>query len=1071
MVITVTKQDGTKFPLVSAANKSTVTQGEQKTDLLGEDVVTLNVISGTPLPFDIGDTIEVFGYRYTMNALPEMTKRGNRVFAYGLVFEGIQYELTKARYLDLDSQGLAFSGDFSAMLNLRDFCEMLIRNIDRVQPNKWTLGECPETESRNMSFSDDNCLSALQRICEEFKFEFQIELNTDGKNRIDVKTVGSDLDHKFAYGRGKGLYELTRQTVDSENIVTRLYAFGAEKNLKSAYRGYSRRLKPFGVEYLEDTEAQQLYGVIEAAKNWDDIFPHRKGTVTALGGNVTTFIDDTMNFDLNEMDGENTKWLIPNVAAKIAFTSGKKLRGYDFDIQSYNHATKTFVIKSFTDERGDKFPSETSTAFQFDVGDNYVIYDIVMPDQYVEDAEKELLKTAQEYLNENKHPRISYTCVLDERYLKRTAGAETISNVFSAGDYVTVVDESMNIDGTVRIQGFTRDVINPYKYTLTLSDFIQITRVERLIADTADIKRVIYVNKLDNPQRQRDNWRRMQEMLDMIFDEDGYFEEKLRPLIVETSMLAVGTQSGQFTTDIVIQPNYNGNQNLVYTSGGMLVHFAIEKNPRTWNIKSGQTVLQSAWTAYYIYLRCVRDVSNLSDNSAYISPDQIRVDEDPMYYHFLIGIIHSISDDGVRRITLTYGFTAINGRYISTGRIQSADGKTWFDLDSGEISGRIKFISNNDEYKDVKDVESQANDAKNTANFAQSMASTAQSAAQDAKTIASAADYLKLALKENTTVEGGLISTSLIKVGSTLSGSWTENAGINGVGFGTTTVRFYAGGTLDQAKQGVAKFIVLDDGSVFATKGKIGGWNIDADKLYASDGLSETIISPNKIEIKNQYVYDISPTSKGICQLRLFCDYNDPYTRPVINQLLIEGDYIGDSISASVKINLKGISHKALEINAKNAIEINLPYAGNGTGITINGGGGKAMFINSGELELLNVTINGDIIQTSGVSAINLKTRRITLSHSATNDDCYIVCNNLNSASIVYLPPSPPIGKLIIVKRLHGGGASDVTVSGNGKLIQQHSNSGVSTIGVPLGDAAFLVWDGTYWNYNRLLVN
>jgi hypothetical protein len=46
------------------------------------------------------------------------------------------------------------------------------------------------------------------------------------------------------------------------------------------------------------------------------------------------------------------------------------------------------------------------------------------------------------------------------------------------------------VDGTVRIQGFTRDLLNNYKYTLTLSDCVQITRQDRLISDTADIKKL-----------------------------------------------------------------------------------------------------------------------------------------------------------------------------------------------------------------------------------------------------------------------------------------------------------------------------------------------------------------------------------------------------------------------------------------------------------------------------------------------------------------------------------------------------------------------------------------------------
>ena len=41
-----------------------------------------------------------------------------------------------------------------------------------------------------------------------------------------------------------------------------------------------------------------------------------------------------------------------------------------------------------------------------------------------------------------------------------------------------------------------------------------------------------------------------------------------------------------------------------------------------------------------------------------------------------------------------YGFTTVSGRFIKTGRIESSGGGgTYFDLDTGEISGKITFTS------------------------------------------------------------------------------------------------------------------------------------------------------------------------------------------------------------------------------------------------------------------------------------------------------------------------------------------------------------------------------------------
>ena len=67
-------------------------------------------------------------------------------------------------------------------------------------------------------------------------------------------------------------------------------------------------------------------------------------------------------------------------------------------------------------------------------------------------------------------------------------------------------------------------------------------------------------------------------------------------------------------------------------------------------------------------------------------------DADANNYYFLVGILNSIDAvTNTRMLSLSYGFSTINGRFITTGRIQSADGNTYFDLDDGEIGGRIVF--------------------------------------------------------------------------------------------------------------------------------------------------------------------------------------------------------------------------------------------------------------------------------------------------------------------------------------------------------------------------------------------
>lgn len=1043
MGIIVVKPDGSSFPLVSSKNKSTIAQAEQTTELLGSDTVTMNVISAVPLDFGIGDTIEVFGGKYTLNALPEMTKKGNRVYAYNLIWEGMQYELLKGQYLDLDTAGISLSGDFYAMLNLKMFCEMIIWNMEKAQPGVWVLGVCPDTDSKNMSFNNENCLSALQRVCQEFEYEFWIVYN-NGKYTINVGTVGSDLPHEFQYGRGKGLYELTRETVDSENIITRLYAFGSERNIKSSYRGYAKRLKLPNADYIEDSDAINDFGIIEATKNWDDIYPRRKGVVTSVGSDVYTFVDTTMDFDLNEKDQDGqTKWIIAGTTPKITFTSGN-LSGYTFDIQSYNNSTKTFVITKFDDERGQWFPDPDHYNFQFAVGNNYVMFDIIMPDQYVINAENELLQTAQEYLSQNKYPRVSYECVLDALYLKRTAGSGTISNVFSAGDYVSVKDESMNVDGTVRIQGFTRDVLNPYKYNLSLSDYVTVTREERLISDNNDTQRIIYINKLDNPSKVKENWRTMQEMLDMVFDDDGYFDmDRIRPLSIETKMLSVGAKPEQFTTNIILEPNYNANPNLVNITGGALTHLTIEETPRTWNIQSGQITLQSNSTAYYIYLRCTKASGNTS-GQVYMSNQQIKTDENPTYYHFLMGVVHSVSAENVRWITLSYGATAINGRFIKTGRILSSDGKTWFDLDTGEISGRITFINSSGTSQSVADAIDGLQDEidgieTGSGNVTFRTEANAVPAPPYKKgdmwsneidlricinpkpnqtDIFESSDWDFASTYDNTktVIDGGVVTSGTIQLAGD---SGNILAGITGNGTEAGSIRMWAGADFDN--RGTAPFRVTQDGKLYANNAVIGG------QIQALSGSIGTF----QITANGELTSASGEFRQTTTNIRYAIGSTGSESRLAI---------IGTSVP-----NGYGTGVARFENNTSNSFGTNYSIYSKASNASKNIAG----------------FFDGDILMQNGSINLSIKTRRVSASFTINSDDCYISCYNTSDITVP-LPGSATVGRVLIFKSING-----YQVKFTGSIFVGSAVS-EAYIWDGRGFSALFVWDGQYWCYNKL---
>ena len=699
--IIVRHPDGTTALLTSRAHKSGVTKAEQSITLLGADTVAITVKSATPLTFHLGDQIDVYGKTYTLNQLPGIKKTGNRNFEYTLTFEGVQYELIDAQFLLPDDTVLdSFTGD------LEDFLGILIGNLTRVYPGKWVLGVFPaDTEFKTLTYTEKNCLEVLQDLCEQYSTEFEIT-QANGVRTLNIKTAGVNFPYTFRYGRTGGLYELTRQNINSKNVVTRLYVYGGSSNLGDKYR-YTRLCLPGkakNASYIEDAAAIAAYGLKENTKIFDDIKPERYGEVTAAGSAYYAFKDATMNFDLNEKDSAgNTKWLIDGVNAKVKFTTGN-LAGYEFDVHKYDHATKEIQVVPFTDENGMKFPSETSAAFQFGVGDKYFFTDINLPDAYKTDAENELLAEGNKAITEYSQPQVQYGLSIDENFIRQFAGELTVVNLFAVGDYIPVEDEDIGVNKSVRITAFTRDLLREYKYNITLGDSVTKTTITRVIEDLQKIDNVIEINDLADPSKARRNWKASQEVLANVFDPEGhYYSEKIRPLSIETTMLATGARSQQFVLQNTrFEPNYEGNPNTVKVVGGTLVHYTIAEIVKSWQLNTATFSNLVSGTVYYIYARCQK--TGTAGNIVFDTV-QRKVDSDPTYYYFLVGSLSSaITDtDGkrpARLIALTYGATTINGRFITTGRIQTGDGNTYIDLDNnqfriGNANRAIEYNVNN----------------------------------------------------------------------------------------------------------------------------------------------------------------------------------------------------------------------------------------------------------------------------------------------------------------------------------------------------------------------------------------
>lgn len=874
--IVVTRKDGTTYPLAVKKEATGIKQATQSWGLLGDDVVNITVESPYPQSYAIGDSISVFGRTYRLNQLPRVRRTGAHKYAYDLTFEGVQYDLLRAIY-DVtiettsntlqDVQGDALTGD------LRRFATVLISNANRVFPGKWRLGTCPATiADKTLTFGDgDNCLAVYQNLCKTFEVEATIT-ESAGVYTIDfAKRVGVTHPFTFEFGKGMGLYALDRQNVDSSNIVTRLKVYGSSDNITNKYRAQRLCLpgKSKAQSFIEQSDAVACYGVHEARKVFDDIKPTFNGRVTAVvAGNILQFQDATM-FDLNakEADGKTTKYLVAGISAKIHFNTGN-LAGYEFDISKYDHATKTFTLKKLTDDRGDVFPSSSSTAFQFAVGDEYKILDVTLPERYQQEAEQRLQERALEYYRQNSQPKVKYGLSVTKSHLQKLFRGGEATGLFAPGDYINVKDESIGVDKAVRIQSLERNLLDVYSYTLTLADVAESNITTRVISELVDLDKIATTYKLKDPTRARANWRSTREVLDMVFDPDGdYYTDKIKPNSVDTLALSVGAKSMQFALqDVVFEPNYQGKKNAVRVSAGTLTHYAIEEQPRTWRVAQVVSQLGEDSTPYYIFARCPK-VGNAA--TMIFSKSPIKVEQEAGVYHFWVGVVNSVDATlQARSMSLTYGFSTINGRFIKTGRIESADGSTYFDLDAGEIGGRVMFSSNGqrkslDEFG--SEVSRQVASRSRVFTEQPTPPYDAGDIWVDGKVLRRcttarasgayvAGDWVLGVAYDNTktTIDGGLVTSGTIQVAGSASAIL---AGVTGYGTTPDAVRFWAGATYENRAD--APFVVHQDGTTKMSKanvsgiidakgGKIGGFDINdgrigvANSYNATTGLSLT---------------------------------------------------------------------------------------------------------------------------------------------------------------------------------------------------------------------------------------
>ena len=725
----ITKRNGETIQLNTNEPFCFVKEATLTSSLMGDDYISLKIVSANWLSFAKGDKITVGGKEYSIRATTTREVVSEGYYNYEPVFYGVMYDLMKTIYRNCDKYGKSDKSTFDLTYTIKEFVQVLIYNMERDYPGLWKfdVDNCPDTEARTIQFSGVNCLQALQTLCnsEQFNLEFQITQDK-GVRTIHIGKFGKRINPPsgadfFEWGKGNGLYNLKEQKIDDKAIITRLWAEGGTTNIRSNYREYSERLQlPYpqrknqyehtlsdgtivkvGTEtigiaddakrYIEDAELRDKIGSEEDVKTYDNIYPTRTGTVTAVvADDICAFIDDTMDFDLNKKDDKGTVYLVDGTSAKITFTSGR-LAGQQFELEAkggYNHETKKFRIIPFTDNRGLTIPSaETQDAYRIEVGNTYKITDIYLPESYEQKAEEALWYAAMEDFKTATQAKAQYTLTLDRLYFLQELSRDTDTSVFEVGDYVPVKDTRFGIEKQMRIQKVTRNLLLEQDYQITLADTTTVSIQTQTVLTVIEHENIINNNRLRDLNKARRGWRTTEDLRNMVYDTDGYFDtDNIKPNSIDTNMLTVGAKSQQFVlSGCVLQANFGGNPNMFVATAGILSHLTIDNDKiRNWQMNEASFKLQSTG-GYYLFAKCSKSGEN---GVWYLTQEQLKFEptSDPNNYYFQVGIVSSLyADDNFRDFQTTYGFTRINGNTITTGRIITSDGECYLDLDGNKF--------------------------------------------------------------------------------------------------------------------------------------------------------------------------------------------------------------------------------------------------------------------------------------------------------------------------------------------------------------------------------------------------
>ena len=741
--------------------------------VMGDHSLTLYYSLPEHVEIPVGSYCEFQGETFTLKRPENFKMKHKRLFEYTVLFDPPEANAKVWKFRNPVDGRLKFS----LTAKPHEHLQMFVDNMNR-RDKGWTVGECIDGVETLIAYDHDFCIDALTRMASTFKTEYEFT----GK-RVSLRKIEYNKSNPLplSYGCGNGFKPGVGRSNTGDNPPTEiLFVQGGTDNIDPSKYGSSELLLPknqtlaYDGEHFEDEDGfiaknarryvvdeaglsirrddKQLSSLAEDSLDCSEIYPKRVGTVSTVvavdeKNNFYDIVDTSIPSSLNYEE-----CLIAGETMTVVFQTGM-LAGREFEVKYYHNAVKGKAARRFeivpADIDGQTMPN---TTFAPKSGDKYAVFKCMLPTAYICDnatktgASWDMFRAAVKCLFDNEDLKFTFTGELDGIWSKKDW--VNIGGRIKLGGYIRFSDEQFQKDGVlVRITGIKDYINKPHSPVIELSNTTVSGSVSSTLNDLKSEEVIVDDLHRDAIQFTKRRFRDAKETISMLEEAllDN-FTNSINPIAVQTMSMLVGDESLQFrfvnskTSPVPVTHRivYDNETKQLTAEAGIIQHMTLGINTvsashkvseyKFWDMTAyTSAVLDDGKKKYYLYAK----VSKTAQTGVFIlSENAIKLEGVSGFYHLLVGVLNSEYNEERSFVTL-YGFTEILPGRITTDKIVSTDGNTYFDLLKGIISGQIKFKSGSsglyelDEWEAVNGLITQA---QNTANAAVESAKNANTA-------------------------------------------------------------------------------------------------------------------------------------------------------------------------------------------------------------------------------------------------------------------------------------------------------------------------------------------------------